>query len=118
MEIARAVAPYFDKVYLVGHPSLSAEAYPEGNIELKISSDNAETLKYCAEGLLIITQHSGAVHLGAWLNVPVLVIFNGAPPIKGLIDTLRFRRNIANRPLNYAFSLPEIVKFVATLTHR
>ncbi len=118
MEIARAVAPMFEKVYLVGHPSLSAEVQSEGNIELKISSDNAETIKYCAQSKLIITQHSGAVHLGAWLNVPVLVIFNGTPPIKGLIDTLRFRRNIANTPLNYAFSLPEIVKFVATLIKR
>ncbi len=118
MGVARAVAPYFDHVYLVGHPSLSADVRSEGNIILKISADNAETLKYCAESSLIITQHSGAVHLGSWVDVPVLVIFNGASPIKGLIDTLRFRVNIATMPLNYAFSLVEIVKFVATLTKR
>lgn len=115
MEVARAVAPHFDRVYMVGHPSLSADVTSEGNIHVAITADNAEILRCCAQASLIITQHSGAVHLGGWVNTPVLLIYNGMPPIKGLIDTLRFRVNISDMPLNYAFSLPEIVNFVATL---
>ncbi|MCA1764007.1 MAG: hypothetical protein ABR574_05620 [Cryomorphaceae bacterium] len=111
--LARRVAPFFDKVYLVGHPTLSAEVETDGNVELKVSANNADTLKYCAEAKLIITQHSGAVHLGAYVNTPVLIIFNGQPPIKGLLDTIRFRQNIAKQKLNYAFSLSEIENFVS-----
>ena len=112
-EIARTVSPYFDKVYLVGHPSLSADVETTGNIELKVSSNNAETLKYCAEASLIITQHSGAVHLGAYVKTPVLIIFSGEPPIKGLIDTIRFRKNLSTQSLNYAFNSAEIETFAA-----
>jgi len=113
MEVARAVAPYFDEVILAGHPSLSAETLAEGNIVPRISADNADTLRFCADADLIITQHSGAVHLGAYTETPVLVIFNGNPPIKGLIDTLRFRKNLTDTPLRYAFSLNEIKNFVS-----
>lgn len=111
-EIATRVSPFFDKVYLVGHPSLSAEVETNGNIELRVSANNAETLRYCAEAELIITQHSGAVHLGAYVHTPVLIIFNGHPPIKGLIDTIRFRKNLEAQPLHYAFDLMEIENFV------
>jgi len=34
----------------------------------------------------------------------------GRPPIKGLFDTLRFRKNLTRKPLKYAFSLDEIEK--------
>ena len=111
-EIAKKVSPFFDKVFLVGHPSLSADVETSGNIELKVSANNADTLKYCAEAKLIITQHSGAVHLGAYVKTPVLIIFNGVPPIKGLIDTIRFRINLSSQSLNYAFNLAEIKTFV------
>ncbi|MCH2214511.1 MAG: hypothetical protein MK086_04995 [Flavobacteriales bacterium] len=112
MEIARRISPYFEKVYLVGHTSLSAHVVNEGNIEVKVSTNNADTLKYCAESKLIVTQHSGAVHLGAYVNKPVLLIYKGQPPIKGLFDTLRFRKNLTRRGLKYAFSLEEIEKRV------
>ncbi|MFT5596774.1 MAG: hypothetical protein ACI9CP_001473 [Cryomorphaceae bacterium] len=110
LEIARRLSPHFEKVYLVGHPSLSAQVEGYGNIEVKVSADNADTLKFCAEAKFIVTQHSGAVHIGAYVNTPVLLIFNGEPPIKGLFDTLRFRKNLTRKPLKYAFSLDEIEK--------
>mgnify|MGYP006282308639 CR=1 FL=1 len=110
-DVAKILSPYFDKVYLVGHPSLSDDVQTVGNIEMKVSQDNRETMKYCAQAELIVTQHSGAVHIGAYVNTPVLIIFNGQPPIKGLIDTIRFRQNISNQPLNYAFNLEEIENF-------
>jgi len=110
-EVAQTLSPYFDKVYLVGHPSLSDDVETQGNIEIKLSQNNRETMKYCAQAELIITQHSGAVHIGAYVNTPVLIIFNGNPPIKGLIDTIRFRKNISKLPLSYAFNLEEIENF-------
>lgn len=113
MAVARALAPGFGEVVLAGHPSLSAEVRDEGNIRVKISADNAETLRACADADLIVTQHSGAVHLGAYTETPVLLIFNGPPPIKGLIDTLRFRKNLTDTPLSYAFSLDEIKNFAS-----
>jgi ADP-heptose:LPS heptosyltransferase len=110
-EIAEAVAPYFDHVYITGHPSMSEEIRETGNIHLRLSTNNEEIIKSCLASKLIITQHSGAVHLGAYTQSDVLVIFNGNPPIKGMGDTLRFRKNISNRPLNFAFSKEEIIQF-------
>ncbi|HEY1037805.1 MAG TPA: hypothetical protein VGF30_00290 [Bacteroidia bacterium] len=110
--IARLVAPYFDKVYITGHPSMSAELQSEGNIEVCLSADNKVVIEKCCNANLIITQHSGAVHIGAYTNTEVLLIFNGNPPIKGLIDTLRFRENLTDKPLHYAFTENEIVDFV------
>lgn len=111
-EVAKRLSPYFENVYFVGHPSMSSAITDSGNVSLKVSANNIDTLRYCAEAQLIVTQHSGAVHLGTYVKTPVLIIFNGTPPIKGLIDTIRFRQNLTNRKLNYAFSLKEIENFV------
>ena len=115
LQVARIVSPYFDKVYITGHPSMSAEIEPETNIELKLSGDNQIILENCANANLIITQHSGALHIGTYTNARVLLIFNGDPPIKGLIDTLRFRKNLTQQPLHYAFNLSEVEEFVKNL---
>lgn len=116
LEIARAISPYFDKVYITGHPSMSAEIKGEGNIEVCLSTSNAVVLEKCSNASLVITQHSGAVHIGAYTNADVLLIFNGQPPIKGLIDTIRFRKNITNRPIRFAFSKAEIETYVKSLS--
>ena len=119
LDIARAVSPFFDKVYITGHPSMSAELESEGNIEVCLSTDNKVVIEKCCDANLIITQHSGAVHIGAYTNTKVLLIFNGKPPIKGLIDTIRFRVNLTQMPLSFAFNKEEIVNFVKTLSlHR
>lgn len=112
MEIARAVAPYVDEVFFTGHPSMSAEVKEEGNIRLRLSESNEEVIRTCLESELIITQHSGAVHMGGYTASGVLIIFNGKPPIKGLADTLRFRKNLSDAPLAFAFDKEGIVSFV------
>lgn len=112
MEIARAVSPYFDKVYITGHPSMSADVVSEENIEACLSPDNKVVIEKCCNANLIISQHSGAVHIGMYTNTNVLLIFNGKPPIKGLIDTLRFRENLSRQKLNFAFDLLDIHNFV------
>ena len=111
MEVARAVSPYFDKVYITGHPSMSADVVSEGNIVACLSTDNKVVIEKCCNANLIITQHSGAVHIGIYTNTNVLLIFNGNPPIKGLIDTLRFRENLSKQKLDYAFSMADIINF-------
>ncbi len=112
LAIAQLVSPYFEKVYITGHPSMSAELQSEGNIEVCLSADNKVVIEKCCNAGLIITQHSGAVHIGCYTNTPVLLIFNGRPPIKGLIDTLRFRKNLQGGHLNYAFTPEQIEEFV------
>lgn len=112
MRIARMVAPYFDTVYITGHPSMSAELQAENNIEICISADNRVVLEKCSNASLIITQHSGAVHMGAYANAKVLLIFNGELPIRGLADTLRYRENLTSEPVNFAFSYSEIEDYV------
>lgn len=109
LSIARLVSPYFDKVYITGHPSMSAELSSEGNIEVCLSTDNKVVIEKCSNASLIITQHSGAVHIGCYTQTDVLLIFNGKLPIKGLIDTLRFRKNLGARQLKYAFNEQEIL---------
>ena len=115
MKIAKLVSPFFDKVYITGHPSMSAELVSEGNIEVCVSSDNRVVLEKCSNANLIITQHSGAVHMGAYTNTKVLLIFNGTLPIEGLADTLRYRENLSKEPINFAFSYEEIEKHVKYL---
>jgi ADP-heptose:LPS heptosyltransferase len=115
LEIAKLISPYFDKVYITGHPSMSAELKSEGNIEVCLSTDNKVVIEKCCNASLIITQHSGAVNIGCYTNTPVLIIFNSKPPIKGLIDTIRFRKNLTSQKLNYAFNTKEIVEFVTSL---
>lgn len=112
MRIARMVAPFFDKVYITGHPSMSAELQSEGNIEVCVSADNRVVLEKCSNASLIITQHSGAVHMGAYTNTKVLLIFNGKLPIRGLADTLRYRVNLSAEPVNFALSYEEIDGYV------
>ena len=69
------------------------------NFKLDLSNDNLNVLKHCSNAKLIVSQHSGAVHVSGYTQTPLLIIYNGLPPIKGLDDTLRFR---ANFPYNNA----------------
>ncbi len=116
LEIARLVSPYFDKVYITGHPSMSVELASENNIEVCLSTDNKVVIEKCCDANLIITQHSGAVHIGSYTNTNVLLIFNGSIPIKGLIDTIRFRKHLSPKEINYAFSNDDILTFIKQLS--
>lgn len=118
MEIARMVAPFFDKVYMTGHPNMSAALQPEGNIEICVSSDNRKVLETCSNANLIITQHSGAVHMGSYTNCKVLLIYNGNPPIGGLADTLRYRANFSDKPISFAFTMDEIRDFITNYSKK
>ncbi len=119
MAIARAISPYFNKVYITGHPSLSAELKSEGNIEVLLSKDNKVVLEACAKSQLLITQHSGVNNLGEYTNNQVLIIYNGQPPIGSLQNTLRFRPYIGTKHgLDYAFTKQEIVEYAKNFTFK
>jgi hypothetical protein len=119
LAIARAISPYFEKIYITGHPSMSADYKSEGNIEVCLSSDNRVILEECAVSQLIITQHSGANNIGEYTNNKVLIIFNGKPPIGSLHNTLRFRPYIGTRhELDYAFTLQEIVDYAKSFSFK
>ncbi len=112
IQIARLVSPYFDKVYITGHPSMSTELHSEANIEACLSTNNKVIIEKCCNANLIITQHSGAIHIGIYSNTNVLLIFNGQPPIKGLIDTIRFRKNLSKKKIAYAFNEQQILEYI------
>jgi len=112
MKLAEAIAPYFDNVFITGHPAMSAEVYEKGNIKVKLSENNIDVLKCCANSSLIVTQHSGAMHLGNYVNVPVALIFKGKLPVKGLDDSMRFRENIGRRNIYVALNEEQLISFV------
>jgi len=113
MEIAKAISPYFEKVFITGHPSLSSDFKPEGNIEVCLSQDNRVILEKCAMSQLIISQHSGVNYITEYINSRFLLIFKGTLPILGMKDTVRFRKSLGDKyPLDFAFSPDEIVDYV------
>jgi len=112
MKLAKTLAPFFDTVIFTGRPDMSAEVHEDGNIKLQLSDNNEDILKSCAGARLIVTQHSGAMHIGSYVNVPVLLIFNGKLPVKGLDDSDRFRENIKRKNVYLATSEAEVIDFV------
>ncbi len=116
-EIAQAIKPYFTKIYLVGHPSMSDEIEADGSIESCITNDNKIILEKCARSQLIITPRSGINFIGEYTNTKVLIIFNGKGPIKDMDTTLLFRKHVGNKyPLEFAYSTEEIVNYAKNFT--
>lgn len=110
-KIAFELSPYFDEVVFVGHPSMSddLEDITSDKIKLALSTDNTNVLKHCSTANLIVTQHSGAMHVSGYTQTPVLLIFKGKPPIKGLDDSIRFRINFPYQEADIAFTYEEII---------
>ena len=114
-EVIAAVQPFFDKVYVCGHPSQCATLKVSGNAELCVSADNRVMLEKCANSQLIITQHSGVNNIGEYTNTKVLIIYKGGKAIDdigSIYNTLRFRPSIGTRhPLSFAFTIEQIKDF-------
>ena len=114
-EVIECIRPYFDKVYICGHPSQSESLSVSGNVELYVSTDNRIMLEKCANAKLIITQHSGVNNIGVYTNTKVLIIYNGGARIDdigSIYNTLRFRPAIGESyPLSFAFTPAEISDF-------
>lgn len=115
--LAEIVRPYFDKVYILGHPAQSIAMESHGNIEVLISSDNTVLLEKCANANLIITQHSGTKYLGELTNTQVLVIYKGKFPIFGMLDNVILNYRLGKKhPWHFAFSMEEVKSYCATFT--
>ena len=112
-EVAMAVSPYFDKVYILGHPAFSSPLVSQDNIEVVITDNNAKILEKCCNSKLIITQHSGTCYLGEYTNCQVLIIFKGKLPIVGINDSIIFKEFLGKKfPFAFAFSLDKIKDYV------
>lgn len=112
-EVAKVVKPYFDKVYVMGHPVFSVPVEPFDNVEVLITDDNARILEKCSNSRLIINQHSGTCYLGEYTDTQVLVIFHGKFPISTMRDSIIFKEFLGTKyPLAFAFSLGEIEEYV------
>ncbi len=114
------IKPYFDKIYITGHPSQVLDIMPSDKVEICVSTDNAKIYEKVANSNLIITQHSGVNNLGEYLNCKVLIIYNGGKTVSdigSMNNTLRFRHSLGNKhPLAFAFTEEEIVNFVKNHT--
>lgn len=115
-KIIELIKPYFDKIYITGHPSQVLDIEPSDKVEICITADNAKIYEKVANSNLLITQHSGVNNLGEYLNCKVLIIYNGGKTvsdISSMNNTLRFRKSLGNKyPLAFAFTEEEIVNFV------
>lgn len=118
-KLIEAVKPFFDKIYVVGHPAQSISILPSEKVEVRITTDNAKILEACSNSRLMITQHSGINNLGEYLNKQVLIIYKGGNKISdigSMNNTFRFRKFLKEKlPLNFAFSEEEIINYVKNL---
>lgn len=114
--LINSIKPYYDKVYVVGHPSQSLGIEQSEKVELRITNDNAKILEACANSKLIITPHSGVNNLGEYVQKQVLIIYKGGTKVSdigSMNNTLRFRKYMREQiPLTFAFSLEEIIECV------
>jgi hypothetical protein len=115
-EVIDVIKPYFDKIYICGHPSQSLGLNEQDKVEIRITSDNSKILEACSNSNLIITQHSGVNNLGEYTNTQVLIIYKGGTKVEdigSMNNTLRFRKSLnQQKPLAFAFSLEEIKNYV------
>lgn len=114
--LGKELTNYFDEIVFIGHPELSSfKKINHDKIRYCVSGDNKDVLEECATAKLIITQHSGAMHVGGYVHTPVLLIFKGNPPIKGLDDSIRFRINFEYNIVDLAFDSEGIIKHIEKL---
>lgn len=108
MQLASEIAPNCERVIITGHPSMSTICKEEGNIEVKLSADNNDILQFISVCDIVLTQHSGAMHIANYFKIPVCIIFKGNLPVKGLDDSVRFRENLKEGELYFAQSASEV----------
>ena len=116
-ELSEAVCPYFDKVYLLGHPAQSVELTSKGKIEVLTSNDNRVLLEKCSNASLIINQHSGTNYLGELTDTQVLIIYRGKFPIFGMLDNIILNYRLGKKyTWHFAFSLEQVKSYCIRFT--
>lgn len=118
-ELAEAISPYFDRVYILGHPAFSVPLKETDKIKILVTDNNAVLLEKCANSKLILTQHSGTKYLGELTNTQVLVIYKGKMPIFGMLDNVIFNYKLGTKHnLHFAFSLDHVKEYCEHLSSK
>jgi hypothetical protein len=120
-DIIERISPYFDKIYLCGHPSqVHNLEITNPKVVVAVSTDNVVMLNKISNSRLIISQHSGIVYAGEYAGTDVLIIYKGGKKIQdigSLNNTLRFKNQFPGRStLDFAFSEEEVVYKVKNAT--
>lgn len=120
--VIESVAPYFDKIYLCGHPTqvLNLDV-SNPKVEIAVSTDNAVMLNKVSNSRLIITQHSGIVYVGEYTGTDILLIYKGGKQIQDIgsfNNTLRFKKQFNSRSkIHFAFTQEEIISKIKELNN-
>lgn len=119
IEVANTLLTKFDKVIFVGHPEFVKidQNVDNSRIEFCFDKGNLGVLKFSSSSSLIVTPHSGAMHVGGYTNTPVLMLFYGKSPVKGLDDTIRFRENFKCNKVDVVFSEEELTEYLLKGNH-
>ena len=115
------LTPYFDRVYVCGHPAQVKDLnLDHPKVEIAVSADNTLMLQKTSKSNLIITQHSGVNNVGEYVNTQVLIIYKGGKSVSdigSMNNTLKFRKALGDKlPLAFAFNEEEIISFVKNYT--
>jgi hypothetical protein len=119
VKIIEEISPFFDKVYICGHPAQSKflDVSHVKNAHMCVGTDNAIMLQCTSNSQLIITQHSGVVYIGEYVNTQVLIIYKGVNRVEdigSINNTLKFRKGLGNKyPLNFAFNYQQIKEYAS-----
>ncbi len=119
-QVIECLTPFFETVYVVGHPAFSAPVVPRPGVEICLTSDNRVILEKCCNSRLIITPHSGTTYLGDYTDTPVLIIYQhkGSRKIGNFEPTRLTKDGLQGRhPFRFAFTLQEISEQIASLPH-
>lgn len=119
--IIHLLKPYFDTIYLCGHPSqVQHLLINDPGVVTAVSTDNSVLLEKMANSRLVITQHSGIVYAGEYTGSDVMIIYKGGHQIQdigSLNNTLRFKQQFPGRSkIYYAFNENEIVERLNTIS--
>lgn len=107
------ISPFFDKVYICGHPSqVHNLSVNNQKVVLAVSTDNSVMLNKIANSRLIISQHSGIVYVGEYVGVDIMLIYKGGKQVQDIgsfNNTLRFKKQFPGRSkIYFAFSEEEV----------
>jgi hypothetical protein len=117
-KIASIATKYFEKIYVIGHPNFSDVPFQSSrSIEIILTNDNNIILEKCAESRLIITPHSGAVYIGEYVKIPILIIYKGNKTIGNIDITERIKYSLGNNSKwHFSFDYNEIKDYLENFT--
>jgi hypothetical protein len=113
-QVIDSILPYFDKIYICGHPSQVIHLNTDHpKVEFAVSTDNSVMLGKISNARLIITQHSGIVYVGEYVHRDVMVIYKGGKQVQDIgsfHNTLRFKQQFKGySKIHLAFTREEII---------